>query len=826
MRLFRILLLPLFIIVFASLSLLSRAPPIAMDTSAEKSVFSADRALQHLTHIAKAPHPTGSDAIKELKHYLLNELEGLGLRTEIQQTEVINNTAYGPRIASIENIIAVKRGLNPDAKKLALMAHYDSRENSFGASDDGSGIITILETLRALNYLPELENDLVVLFTDGEETGLFGAKAFTQHPLAKQIGLILNFEARGSSGPVVMFETSDNNAALISEFVKAAPYPQADSLAYAIYKKMPNSTDLTETKNAGIPGLNFAFSGSFFDYHSMGDRAENISADSVQHAGSYALALTQHFGHLSLPISEENKAYEDAVYFNITAHQLISYPLSWAYLFAVFPLVLLLWQIKQFSRTESISLWRLSWTALSLLALMAWVFVLVQCLYSLIDGGIGLKHPSYFVLLYTQDRLFTGFSLLAIAAFSAGVYLLNQKPSNKLVASLQLLTIILMAISDNLQFTIIGIFLASSLIILVQVKQARSSLALHQAGFLLWGFMLIACLVLLPEAAHLFTWPLLLALTVNLVLPSYFPHIQTQTKILIASMLGATLAIYWMVSLIEMIYAAVGLSVPGIPVSALGLLLFLVIPALIKHIQYSNGLVVVGVFVAGLIIILSTPLSFEFDQRYKRPDSLLYLQDSSQKVSESYWVSTDIEVPKWSEALFESVESSHRYAEDIRYYIPLASNGWWQASTDNIITEPPTITILLDENPNLNSEDKTHRKVKFKLNSLQANENISLYFSSKERIISATLNGKEIERSPSHIAEKSWWHWRYYGLPKNGVDISLTIEGKEELELKVLAVDWGFSKELLDSMPARPEDTMPRFYSYSDAIVLFNQFKL
>jgi len=822
MRLFNLFVLPIFIVFFASLSLLSHAPPKALDASAKKNVFSAVRAMQHLSVIAKEPHPTGSDALEELRHYLVSELENLGLTIEIQHAEVINESMHGPRIATIDNIIALKKGLDPNAQKLALMAHYDSRENSLGASDDGSGIITILETLRALKSLPELNNDLVVILSDGEEKGLFGAKAFTTHPLIEKIGLVLNFEARGSSGPVIMFETSEGNASLMSEFVKAAPYPNADSLAYAIYKKMPNNTDLTEIKKAGVPGLNFAFSGSFFDYHSMGDSPENISADSVQHAGSYALALTQHFGNLSLPVIDEGTVTENAAYFNISPRLLISYPLSWAYLFAVFPLLLLLSQIRQFRRQTNTSVLSLCWSALSLFALMAWVFVLVQGIYSLIDGSAGIKQPSFFVLLYTQDRLFIGFSLLAVALFSTGIYLISQNVSTKIVITLQLLSVVLIAISGNFQLYLLIMSLSAGLIILQQLKHPQSLLTWHHAGFLVWGFMLTLCLVLLPEAAHLFTWPLLAALLIKQGLQSSFLNINIQTKTIAGSMLGSALAIYWFVSLIKTIYGAVGLSLPGLPVALFSLLICLVIPALIQHIWSSKGLVVVVVLLLGLSICLSTPFLFEFDQRHKRPDSVFYLQDNSRNDVSSYWVSTDNDLPHWSESLFESDENKQRYVDDISHYIPSANSGWWQSGTDNIAIEPTTITVISEKSTKLVSEDNTLREVSFKLTSIQVNDNVSLYFSDKERIISATLNGEEISLPHRNTDDESWMHWRYYGLPKEGIDISLNIAGNAEVTLKILAADWDFSGTLL----ARPENTMPRFYTYSDAIVLFDQFML
>lgn len=64
-----------------------------------------------------------------------------------------------------------------------------------------------------------------------------------EHPAAKDVKAVFNFEARGSGGPVVMFETSNDNGSLIREFAGATQNPVANSLSYEIYKRLPNDTD-------------------------------------------------------------------------------------------------------------------------------------------------------------------------------------------------------------------------------------------------------------------------------------------------------------------------------------------------------------------------------------------------------------------------------------------------------------------------------------------------------------------------------------------------------------------------------------------------------
>jgi len=102
-----------------------------------------------------------------------------------------------------------------------LVAHYDTVSRSPGAADDGAAVAALLETLRALNAGPPLRNDLIVLITDGEEPGMLGARAFVaEHPWLRDVGVVCNFEARGTRGPSIMFETSSDNGRLIREFAR------------------------------------------------------------------------------------------------------------------------------------------------------------------------------------------------------------------------------------------------------------------------------------------------------------------------------------------------------------------------------------------------------------------------------------------------------------------------------------------------------------------------------------------------------------------------------------------------------------------------------
>ena len=312
--------------------------------SIESTGFSVENALNHLKVITKEPHYTSSYYHQEVQNYIINELDKMGLETEIQNQVVLSSRRVGTNAA---NIIGTIKG-SRSGKSLVLLTHYDSSaHSSFGASDAGSGVVTILEGVRAFlskNIIPL--NDIHVVFTDAEEIGLLGAEAFVKnHKLIDNVGLVLNFEARGSGGPSYMLmETNGMNSKLISEFANANPrFPAANSLMYSIYKMLPNDTDLTVFREqANINGFNFAFIGDHFDYHTSLDTYERLDRNTLLHQADYFMSMVNHFSKSDLSNLDSDVDY---VYSNFPFLKLIYFSNSWIYplliLSAIFFLVLI-----------------------------------------------------------------------------------------------------------------------------------------------------------------------------------------------------------------------------------------------------------------------------------------------------------------------------------------------------------------------------------------------------------------------------------------------------------------------------------------------------
>ena len=328
------------LIALSALAVWGTRPPPVVDASAAANSFSAARSISHLTQIAKQPRPIGSDEVVRVREYLVEQLRILGAEVHIEQATGIASYGRTFHAGLVNNIVATFPG-SSNTRAVMLVAHYDSVPEGPGAADDGAGLVVILEAIRALHAGPAIRNDLVVLFSDGEEArGLLGAQAFAAgHPnLADRIGVVVNLEARGSSGPALMFETSDHNGALIREFARSAPYPMATSLMAAIYKLLPNDTDFTPLKAAGLSGFNLAFLETYEAYHTRVDTIENLDPRSVQHLGANVLGFLRHFGNLALPLPKQ----PDLVYFNWFGTHMLVYPISLIWVTALLLPVLLI----------------------------------------------------------------------------------------------------------------------------------------------------------------------------------------------------------------------------------------------------------------------------------------------------------------------------------------------------------------------------------------------------------------------------------------------------------------------------------------------------
>jgi hypothetical protein len=289
----------------------NQARPAPVPANAPDTAFSSARAMTHLVELARAPRPVGAPEHDRARELVFGWLQELGLEPELHETVSLRRAGSGDllRGASLRSVVArLPASLPPGVprRSVVLTAHYDAVPLSHGAGDDGVGVVAIVEAVRALQAslaagAPPLANDLVILLTDGEEIGLLGARAFVEsHPWMEEVRLVVSAEMRGTGGPVHMFETGPDNGWILGALGAADPYPWGTSVAVEVYRRLPNDTDFTPFREAGVQGLNLAGIGGARHYHQATDRPANVDEATLQHMGARLLALAAGLGRADL----------------------------------------------------------------------------------------------------------------------------------------------------------------------------------------------------------------------------------------------------------------------------------------------------------------------------------------------------------------------------------------------------------------------------------------------------------------------------------------------------------------------------------------------
>jgi hypothetical protein len=592
------------IALFTGVAFYRQAPPNAMSVSAPATEFSSGRAMKHLGGIARQSHPMGTAEHAVVRDYILQELRSLGLDPVVQKTTALNRRPGVPWLSgTVENLMARVKGTS-DAKAVMLLCHYDSVPTGPGASDDGSGVAALLETARALKAGPPLQNDVLLLFTDGEEAGLLGASAFVdEHPWAKQVALAINFEARGSRGPALMFETTPNNFQLIKTLAQSVPQPRTNSLFYEIYRLLPNDTDLTIFKDAGITGLNVAFIDPVTSYHTQLDTIDNMDERSLQHQGSYALSLARAFGNAQLTPARGN-----AVYFDLLGAFVIYYPVSWALPLAVVSIILFAGVMVLGIRRAKLTIGGISSGALAALFAMAGSWLLVSIVWWLVRA----VHSQY-KLAPTGDTYNSRYYLIAFVALT-------------------------------IAFT-------SALYALVSKRVSAQNL---WAGALLWWLVLLVLTsMMLPGGSYLFIWPLgfsLVALGITFVLKSD----ALQASVL----LGAVSGVILFGPLLYVLFIGLTVNMSAVVMVMFALLLTLFIP--------QNDLMRVRrawlLPLASLIVcagfLLAGSLTAGFSGARPLQDHLLYGANAG--TQQALWVSWNAKPDTWTSQFFSTEMKRNR----------------------------------------------------------------------------------------------------------------------------------------------------------------------
>ncbi len=748
-------------------SFFSLMPQYETQADTLETEFSTARALVPLKEISKAPHFIGTEENARVREYLMSELTKLGLNPQTQEGYVFSEYGYikEEKLGNLDkpvNIVAKLTGSEP-GKALLLMTHYDSAlVPSLGASDAGSGVVTILESLRA--YMASggtPKNDIIILFTEGEEVELDGAKLFVrEHPWAKEVALALNFEARGSGGPSVMIaESNQGNKNMIQGFIDANPeYPVASSLMYSVYKILPNDTDSTVLRVEGdIDGLFFAFIDDHFDYHTANDTYERLDRTTLQHQGSYLLPMLKHFGNADL---SQIKSSEDYVYVNLPFVKMISYPFSWtepmALIAALLFIILLFYGFKN-GRLKSRDLARgfvpffLSLTLAGLLGFYGWKLVLaIYPQYQEIQHGFTYNGHSYiaFFVILTLALLF-----IIYRKFSPRIH-----PANLFIAPLFLWLIINVGVAFYFKggaFFIIPFY-----------------------------FALLSLWVLIRQELP------------NLLLMALF----------------SAPAIFIFAPLIQFFPVGLGLKMMVIS-TVFTVLLFGLLQPVLGFYRLKKILASACVLVA-LFFVIKAHLSSDFSEERQKPNSLVYYQDVD--TQKAYWATYDKMLDAWTtpyltdkpiniDGLFEppppnKYNTHYTYAAEAPYqsFLPFEA----LRNYDTLIGNERHVSFTIVPKRNVNVL-RLYTDTSLVFNSLSFNG---------KKATPASEGGILGDRQDRGLLS-------FYVSARDTLQIAYTAPSQTEVRFNVLEYSFDLMNDTSLNVEPRPKNTMTKPFVFTDAII-------
>ncbi len=739
------------------------------------SEFSTKRALKIIKEIAKEPHYVGSNAHDQVADYIVSELDKMGVKNNIQEGE----NFYDGVGTHVKNIYARIPGSGSE-KDLLLLSHYDSAPHSVshGAMDDASGVATILEGIRVFLYnkTPH-KNDIVILFSDAEELGLNGAALFANdYPKIEKIGLVLNFEARGSSGPSFMLMESNNgNERMINDFVKANPkYPVSNSLMYSIYKMLPNDTDLTAfRKKRNISGFNFANIDSHFNYHTQLDNLENVDEKSLAHKGSYLMPLMKHFSNFDLKLINSSR---ENVYCN-TPFGFVNY--SFDYIFPMLILAVILF------------------FTLIFIGLAKRVLVITEILKGFL--------PFLLSLLFVGGITYFGWKLILIF-YPDYTNILQGFTYN----------------GHDYMMLFVFYALSSCFFIYQQFTNSKNVMS-HTIAPLFFWFVINCGVAFSLQGASFFIFPAFSSVAMLAI------FVITQKNYWFLNVILSIPTFVFIVPFIDLFPVGLGLKIMFGSSILLVLCFGLLLPVFGAFNNKRFWAVLFFIFSVGFFV--KAHLNSGFSDKLPKPNSLVYFLDSDK--NESFWTTYDNEIDAWTENFLGKNPKKATEINDQISQSKYNSEFTFLKETPKKGLEKSVITSYLDTIVFSEKLKKNMRRIQLQI-APPANRKINRYdffIDKKVDIYGFSYFDSAYSRTDYLKFERDENRFfRCYPVEntslENKIYFKFEVDPNQKFNLEVLESSFDLLTNYNFSVKKRPSNMMPKPFVNNDAVIVKQTFKI
>ncbi len=196
------------------------------------------------------------------------------------------------------NTIAEIKGTEKPEEYVMLSAHFDSWDGGTGATDNGTGTLTMMEALRILKLVyPNPKRTILVGHWGSEEQGLNGSRAFVEdHPeIVDKLQALFNQD--NGTGRIVNLSGQgfQQSGKFLNRWLAAVPKSMKDSIK-TTFPGAPGGggSDFASFVAVGAPGFSLgALNWSYFNYtwHTNRDTYDKIVFDDVRNNAALTAIL-------------------------------------------------------------------------------------------------------------------------------------------------------------------------------------------------------------------------------------------------------------------------------------------------------------------------------------------------------------------------------------------------------------------------------------------------------------------------------------------------------------------------------------------------------
>ncbi|KAJ7074088.1 hypothetical protein C8F01DRAFT_1099195 [Mycena amicta] len=294
------------------------------------------QAYADLHHITTRPHPFLSHANDVVHSVILERVSNIAKEYEHVEVvdDVVSNASWPSWGSSstvvyneATNVLVKIQGTDPTIPGVLFSAHYDSVSTASGTTDDGMGVVTLIQLVEHFAKNRPLRTAIFNI-NNGEEDGLNGAFVFLKHPWSNLTDSFLNLEGAAAGGRPLLFRGT-STPTLRAFYV---PHPHGNVLSADAFARgvVRSGTDYTVYTSVGMQGLDLAFYKGRSKYHTKYDAIPSLWAmmESAQVSGSALLNNNKTHGAGAPP-----------VYFDLFGAWLVVMPLHYLYVANIFLLV-------------------------------------------------------------------------------------------------------------------------------------------------------------------------------------------------------------------------------------------------------------------------------------------------------------------------------------------------------------------------------------------------------------------------------------------------------------------------------------------------------